>query len=835
MLVDALAYAARGWRVQPLHNIENGHCTCKPSPNRPKAGTQCPTPGKHPRIKTGRAFEAATTDEIQIRKWWARWPRANIGIATGALTRISVVDVDGEDGARLLASIAQANGGMPATLMSKSGRDGFGVHFWFDNSGQPTPSNSGSHLDIRGDGGNLVAPPSMHVSGRPYAWINPGTAPAPLPVWLLHWFNNRPDAPARGERAAAAKPGVDLPAHLQGRTGARLLARNEPVELTPIADIEAALEAIPNERLSWDAWNRVGMAVWRACGGSDDGADAFDYWSQKSPKYDPDAADERWRAYAGSPPVEIGFGTLFFMAREANPSFMAPTNKRTETVPFEMRAIPTAYAAQTLNDRTEPKQANGHSLNGHGLNGHHINTMPELAPILVPKEPINPLAELNEKYAVIGDVGGKCLVLGWVASKVDPKIKIPSFQSFKSFSERYAARYVNVQVEKTDRSGNVTVEEEAKQLGPYWLKWTGRKNFEGIDLLPKAEPVLEGNILNMWSGFAVEPKAGDWSLMQRHITEVLADNEPESAQYILRWGAWTLQNPDKQAEVAIVLRGDKGSGKGTFAHALRNIFGHHGMYVSSSKHMVGQFNSHLRNCILLFADEAFWAGDKQGESVLKGMLTEPVLMIEQKGIDASPWRNLLHVIMAANAEWVIPASHDERRFAVFNVSARYAESSDGPSQSRARAYHTALRREMAAGGLAAMLHDLLALDLDGWHPRDVVKTEALREQKIRSMDARFEWLEGLLQDGRIPGAGEHPDRAPVAALLSAAVDETPKLRDLSRVGMGRFLRQMGCTQLHASNGNSWRFPDLGQARALWERRFGPWKWSEANEWRGRRV
>ena len=84
MLEHALAYARAGWRVMPLHNIgPDGVCTCRPTKSRPKAGVECPSPGKHPRIKTGRAFEAATTDEAQIRQWWAKWPAANIGLATG--------------------------------------------------------------------------------------------------------------------------------------------------------------------------------------------------------------------------------------------------------------------------------------------------------------------------------------------------------------------------------------------------------------------------------------------------------------------------------------------------------------------------------------------------------------------------------------------------------------------------------------------------------------------------------------------------------------------------------------------------------------------------------
>jgi hypothetical protein len=94
----------------------------------------------------------------------------------------------------------------------------------------------------------------------------------------------------------------------------------------------------------------------------------------------------------------------------------------------------------------------------------------------------------------------------------------------------------------------------------------------------------------------------------------------ESAAYILKFAAWCLQNPGERAEVALVFRGEKGTGKGTFARALKDIFGQHGLHIFSAKHLTGNFNAHLRTCLLLFSDEAFWAGDKQGESTLKGLL-----------------------------------------------------------------------------------------------------------------------------------------------------------------------------------------------------------------------
>ena len=238
------------------------------------------------------------------------------------------------------------------------------------------------------------------------------------------------------------------------------------------------------------------------------------------------------------------------------------------------------------------------------------------------------------------------------------------------------------------------------QAGSYWLKWRRRKSYQGIDLSPDPAELPPG-YLNLWSGFAVEPAPGDWSLMKRHILDVLAQGDRPSADYIVRFAAWAVQHPGERAEVALVFKGDKGSGKGTFATTLRRLFGAHGLQIYNPKHLVGAFNAHLRNCLLLFSDEAFWAGDKQGESTLKRMITEPALVIEQKGVDAIAWRNRLKVVMSAlqcrRVGWCL-ATHEERRYAAFEVSS--ARINDKPYF---KALHAQINSRGGLGGHAARI------------------------------------------------------------------------------------------------------------------------------------
>lgn len=719
-------------------------------------------------------------------------------MATGSASGAVVVDADGAAGLALLRQLANRHGGLPPVPVARSGRQDGGLHLFFMPRADNTPTNSGDGLDVRGEGGLVVLPPTVHASGRLYAWIRQGPRAAILPDWLLAWFRERGQRRPKGDTLGLG----ERPAWLSAEKRLRL-----PADHLPAADLAAALEVIPNPDLGWDAWNRMLMAVWSCCGGEAWGEELAERWSRKSNKWSESATAERWAAYGRSPPAELGFGTLVYEARRAVPGWLPPSQAPV-LVTAEQQAAP--------NDLFGPLE----TKNSGNINGVHA-----LSKALTKEISTNPLIRLNEQYAVIGDIGGKCLVLGWTNSRIDPNLKVPSFQSFKSFAERYGNAYVTVST--VNKKGEKA--EETRQLGSHWLKWPHRRSYEAIDLVPGAPTLLPSGALNLWSGFGVTPSAtGGWSRMLWHICNILAAKDPAAASYILRYAAWAVQHPDQRAEVALVFRGGKGTGKGTFANALRRIFGQHGLQIFSSRHLVGQFNGHLRNCVLLFADEAFWAGDRQGESVLKGLLTEPTLMIEQKGVDATPWPNYLHVIMSANAEWVVPASHDERRYAMFDVSD--AVRNDFP-------YFKALHAELAAGGLAAMLHDLQQVRLEGWHPRQIVQTEALRQQKERSLGSLAGWWESLLQDGLLPFHSIRMlDEAPAADILDHAKRFATRPHEVNGTSLGRYLRTVGAKGLHAQSGNFWRFPALDVARRAFGEQMGGWRWrANIDKWRSSYV
>jgi putative DNA primase/helicase len=199
----AVALAAKGFNVFPLHTPDGtGRCSC--------GDADCKSPGKHPR--TPRGLKDATTNLQQITQWWTRWPDANIGIACGAASGLIALDVDGSEGEASLARLTEAYGPLPATLQVITGR---GRQLYYNHPGEKVRSAAPINpdfpqLDSRGDGGYVIAPPSVHFTGREYTYDE--TAPSAIaeaPEWLVQFVNTKSRSNgAHRHRSAANDDGV---------------------------------------------------------------------------------------------------------------------------------------------------------------------------------------------------------------------------------------------------------------------------------------------------------------------------------------------------------------------------------------------------------------------------------------------------------------------------------------------------------------------------------------------------------------------------------------------------------------------------------------------------
>jgi hypothetical protein len=179
----ALRYAALGWRVLPLHTPDPaGDCSCQRE--------NCAKPGKHPRSRHG--VRDATTCAETIDLWWSTWPDANVGLATGDLL---VIDIDGAAGRVSLQRLQRENGPLPTTLEATTAR---GRHLYFMSPSQLLRNSAGrlgDGLDVRGHGGYVVAPPSLHANGHRYRWRS-RQRPSVLPAWVIELLTATPAATA---------------------------------------------------------------------------------------------------------------------------------------------------------------------------------------------------------------------------------------------------------------------------------------------------------------------------------------------------------------------------------------------------------------------------------------------------------------------------------------------------------------------------------------------------------------------------------------------------------------------------------------------------------------
>ena len=183
-LDSVLRYAEYGWPVFPCHSAPTGVCSCR-------RGAGCRHSAKHPYTRHG--LKDATTEPRQIKRWWGKWPDANVAILTGADSDLLVIDVDqAHGGPGSLEGVLRRLGPLPDHPIAKTG--GGGTHRLFKHPGGRIASRQAvvEGIDIRADGGYIIAPPSTHASGSPYVWQkDPEEAPPPtLPECWLDWLSS---------------------------------------------------------------------------------------------------------------------------------------------------------------------------------------------------------------------------------------------------------------------------------------------------------------------------------------------------------------------------------------------------------------------------------------------------------------------------------------------------------------------------------------------------------------------------------------------------------------------------------------------------------------------
>lgn len=319
-----------------------------------------------------------------------------------------------------------------------------------------------------------------------------------------------------------------------------------------------------------------------------------------------------------------------------------------------------------------------------------------------------------------------------------------------------------------------------------WLAHPSRREYAGIIFDPSR--TIDG-YYNLFKGFSIQPRQGDCSLFWDHVRDNICNANESHYLFLRRWMAHAIQKTDQLPGTAIVLRGLQGTGKGIFVDHFGELFGNHFLTVYSLEQVTGRFNGHLKNVLLLHANEAVCQGDRVGEGVLKGLITDPFTPVEYKGKDIFQVRNYKRLIVATNEDWAVPMGMDDRRFLVLDVN---------PAKKEDKSYFSAIVEQMQNGGLQALMYDLLHENLDGFDVRTIPYSGTSFDVKLHSAPAIVQWFFELLCDERTvpddessPGAPWNP-QPPRDHLYRDYLDwcRDARLPSISKPLFGRSLRKL---------------------------------------------
>ena len=302
----------------------------------------------------------------------------------------------------------------------------------------------------------------------------------------------------------------------------------------------------------------------------------------------------------------------------------------------------------------------------------------------------------------------------------------------------------------------VSVGKSFKTKAQIWLKSPRRRTYNYIVFDPKRPGHYEDKY-NIFKGFAVSPTQGDCSLFWEHVRYIICGGNEEHYLYVRKWLAHLIQHP-WIISTALVLRGKQGTGKGVFVHAIGELFGPHYAHLSSLERILGRFNSHLKNAVLIFADEALWGGNKKEVGPLKALVTEPKLFIEGKGKDGYWVDNYKHLIAASNENWAVPLDPDDRRFFVLEVSQDRKEDFS---------YFDAITQQLKHGGYEALMYDLQHEDIIGFDPKKMPQNNAGFDMKLQSTSSIDRYVYESLKEG----CWDHYCQLPDVELKNLSIQE----------------------------------------------------------------
>lgn len=291
----------------------------------------------------------------------------------------------------------------------------------------------------------------------------------------------------------------------------------------------------------------------------------------------------------------------------------------------------------------------------------------------------------------------------------------------------------------------IAVGDKAMPLSKLWMTRPARREYDNVVFLPESN--VPPRFYNLWRGFSVAP-ANDNNhaavkMFLEHALQNVCGGDETLCRWLLGYFAHMIQKPAEKPLVALVFHGEKGTGKNALVERVGALLGRHFLVADDQRYLLGNFNSHLEANLFFVLDEASWAGDKRAEGKLKGLITGSEHIIERKGSEPYTVDNLTRVAIIGNDRWLVPASVEERRFAVFEV---------GNGRRQDRKFFEEMRVGMEQGGYACLLRYLMDYDLTGIDVNAAPSTQALIDQKHASLEPLAEWWLDCLMSNQLAGS-----------------------------------------------------------------------------------
>lgn len=333
--------------------------------------------------------------------------------------------------------------------------------------------------------------------------------------------------------------------------------------------------------------------------------------------------------------------------------------------------------------------------------------------------------QMNKKYAIVR-MNKSLMIATFTSNSNGVKVGFLGIQSFQTIAAPDKI------VVPTSRGFS------ERPMADIWIASPQRREYFDVGIYPNGDEPT--GTLNMWNGWGVLPdsKASCIKYLE-HMQHIICAGDVEIYEWLLDWMADVVQDSRNLKGSCVVLRGVEGCGKGAWADTFGQLLGKHYTHIIDSERMTTKFNALTAESILVFADEVLWPGDRKAANILKGMVTEKRVVREAKGVDSVEMDSLMHVVIASNEDWIVPAGAESRRWLVLNVSKAVAKN---------KGYFDALFKELNSGGKEALLYLLLNRKVTR-NLRTAPDTIGLQEQRgmSHSHDSMLHFFSEILARG----------------------------------------------------------------------------------------